>query len=59
MPVFCAFLIAFFIPISAATKPILLSASTYEIDWDIFFILIFALGLITFFFYSFTVHFKS
>ena len=42
-------LIAFFIPISAATKPIQSSASMWEIDGEIFLILILGLGLITFF----------
>ena len=42
------FLIACFIPISAPTKPILLSASTNETEELIFFILIFGLGLINF-----------
>ena len=48
IPVFFAFLIACFIPISAATKPILLSASIWEIDCEIFLIFIFGLGLINF-----------
>ena len=34
--------------ISAATNPMELLASIYEIELDIFFILIFGLGLITF-----------
>ena len=42
------FSIAFLIPISAATKPILLSASICVIDFEIFFIFILGLGLITF-----------
>ena len=43
-----ALLIAVLMAISAATKPILLFASTWAMDEDIFFILIFGFGLITF-----------
>ena len=49
MPVFLAFLIAWFIPISAPINPIALSASMLVTEEEIFLTIIFGFGLITFF----------